>query len=68
DSNSTAAHCIKAGLGIAIMPESVAIDQKLFFRLISKPSLAREIYFINRNENIYKDKLDSQILKSALWL
>ncbi|MDC1044476.1 hypothetical protein OAQ67_03650 [Candidatus Pelagibacter ubique] len=59
---------MKAGLGIAIMPESVAIDQKLFFRLISKPSLAREIYLINRNENTYKDKLDSQTLKSALWL
>jgi len=68
DSNSTAAHCIKAGLGIAIMPESVAVDQKLFFRLLSKPSLTREIHLINRNENTYKNKIDSQIFKSALWL
>lgn len=68
NSNSTAAHCIKAGLGVAIMPESVAVDQKLFFRLISKPSLSREIYLINRNENTLSDKLDSKILKSALWL
>mgnify|MGYP001403187698 CR=1 FL=1 len=68
DSNSTAAHCIKAGLGVAIMPESVAVDQKLFFRLLSKPSLTREIHLINRNENTYKNKIDNQILKSALWL
>ena len=68
NSNSTAAHCIKAGLGVAIMPESVAVDQKLFFRLISKPSLSREIYLINRNENTFSDKLDNKILKSALWL
>ena len=50
------------------MPESVAVDQKLFFRLLSKPSLAREIHLINRNENTYKNKIDSQIFKSALWL
>ena len=49
-------------------PKEKAVDQKLFFRLISKPSLSREIYLINRNENTFSDKLDNKILKSALWL
>ena len=67
-SETTAAHCIKAGLGIAIIPESVAIDYKLLFRELTTPSLSRSIYFIYREDNKHSVNLEIDMLKNALWL
>ena len=68
DSDTTAASCIKAGMGIAVIPESVAIDQKLLYRPISKPTLSREICLIRNTKN--KKELDAKksTLRNAIWL
>ena len=68
NSDTTAASCIKAGMGIAVIPESVAIDQKLLYRLISKPTLSREICLIKNIKN--KKELDAKksTLRNAIWL
>jgi len=55
-------------LGVAIIPESVAIDYKLLFRELVKPSIKRDIYFIYRDENKDKINFDTKALKNALWL
>ena len=68
NSETTASHCIKTGLGVAIIPESVAIDYKLLFREVVKPSIKRDIYFIYRDENKDKINFDTKALKNALWL
>ena len=68
DSDTTAASCIKSGLGVAIIPESVAIDHKLLFKRIAKPSLNRNIYFIQNNENTSMINTTNEALKNALWL
>jgi len=67
-SETTASHCIKTGLGVAIIPESVAIDYKLLFRKLTKPSIERDIYFIYRDENKDKINFETTELKNALWL
>ncbi|WP_440930901.1 LysR family transcriptional regulator [Candidatus Pelagibacter sp.] len=68
NSDTTAASCIKAGIGIAVIPESVAIDQKLLYRPISKPTLSREICLIRNIKN--KRELDAKksTLRNAIWL
>ena len=68
NSDTTAASCIKAGMGIAVIPESVAIDQKLLYRPISKPTLSREICLIRNIKN--KKELDAKksTLRNAIWL
>ena len=68
NSETTASHCIKTGLGVAIIPESVAIDYKLLFRELVKPSIKRDIYFIYKDENRDKINFDTKALKNALWL
>ena len=68
ESDTTAASCIKSGLGVAIIPESVAIDHKLLFKRIAKPSLNRNIFFIKNNKNISKINTTNEALKNAMWL
>ena len=68
ESDTTAASCIKSGLGVAIIPESVAIDHKLLFKRIAKPSLNRNIFFIQNNKNISKINTTNEALKNAMWL
>ena len=55
-------------MGIAVIPESVAIDQKLLYRPVSKPTLSREICLIRNTKN--KKELDAKksTLRNAIWL
>ncbi|WP_440633792.1 LysR family transcriptional regulator [Candidatus Pelagibacter sp. HIMB1485] len=68
NSDTTASACVKSGLGVAIIPESVAIDHKLLFKKISKPSINREIFFIQNKQNKNTINTSDEALKNALWL
>ena len=68
DSDTTAASCVKSGLGVAIIPESVAIDHKLLFTRISKPQMNRDILFIQNKNNKKNINTTNEALKNALWL
>ena len=68
NSDATAAACVKSGLGVAIIPESVAVDHKLLFHKLNDPSLARQVLIVKNNK--YKDafKVSLISLKNAMWL
>jgi len=68
DSDTTAASCVKSGLGVAIIPESVAIDHKLLFTRISKPQMNRNIIFVQNKNNKKNINTTNEALKNALWL
>ena len=68
DSDTTAASCVKSGLGVAVMPESVAIDHKLLFKHLTKPNLTRNISLIQNKKNKNKLEVTEQALKNAIWL
>lgn len=68
DSDTTAASCIKSGLGVAIIPESVAIDHKLLFTRINKPQMNRDILLIQNKNNKKNINTTNESLKNALWL
>ena len=55
-------------MGIAVIPESVVINQKLLYRPISKPTSSREICLIRNTKK--KKKLDGKksTLRNAIWL
>ena len=68
DNDTTAASCVKSGLGVAVMPESVAVDHKLLFKHLTKPSLSRGISLIHNKINKNKLEVKEQALKSAVWI
>ena len=68
DSDTTAASCVKSGLGVAIIPESVAIDHKLLFTRINKPQMNRDILFVQNKNNKKNINTTNEALKNALWL
>lgn len=67
NSDATAASCINSGMGVAIVPESVAVDHKILFRPILKPSLGRDIFLIQNIHNKKELNILDQLIKSAIW-
>lgn len=67
NSDATAASCINSGMGVAIVPESVAVDHKILFRPIVKPNLGRDIYLIQNINNKKEINISEHLLKSAIW-
>ena len=47
---STAALCVKAGLGIAVLPESLALNYGLIYRDLKGPRLTREVSLISNKD------------------
>lgn len=68
NSDSTAAACIKSGLGVAVIPESVAIDHKLLYSKIYNPMLEREIFLIQHKTNKLNLNTSLVALKNAIWI
>jgi len=60
---STAALCVKAGLGIAVLPESLALNYGLIYRDLKGPRLAREVSLISNKaiKNSIGPSIDSLI-------
>jgi len=54
-------------MGVAIVPESVAVDHKILFRPILKPSLGRDIFLIQNIHNKKELNIPDQLIKSAIW-
>lgn len=63
NNESTSSICIKQGLGVAVIPESIARNNRLFFRYFTDKRLQREIYFI-RGSNSKPLNLNPEILKN----
>ena len=63
DNEVTSSICIKQGLGVGVMPESIAKNNRLSFRYFTDKRLQREIYFI-RHLNSKTLNLNPEILKN----
>ena len=63
DNEITSSICIKQGLGVGVMPESIARNNRLSFRYFTNKSLQREIYLI-RHKNSKTLNLNPEILKN----
>ena len=68
NSDATAASCIKAGLGVAVVSESLAVDHKLFYKHISNPKIERKFYYIQNINNKKDININIQTLKNAIWI
>ena len=63
DNEITSSICIKQGLGVGVIPESVARNNRLSFRYFTDKRLQREIYFV-RHLNSKPLNLNPEILKN----
>lgn len=63
DNEITSSICIKQGLGVGVMPESIAINNRLSFRYFTDKRLQREINLI-RHKNSKTLNLNPEILKN----
>ena len=63
DNEITSSICIKQGLGVGVIPESIARNNRLSFRYFTDKRLQREIYFI-RGLNSKPLNFNPEILKN----
>ena len=63
DNEVTSSICIKQGLGVGVIPESIAINNRLSFRYFTDKRLQREIYLI-RHKNSKTFNLNPEVLKN----
>ena len=63
DNEVTSSICIKQGLGVGVIPESIAINNRLSFRYFTDKRLQREINLI-RHKNSKTLNLNPEILKN----
>lgn len=67
ENENTSSTCIKQGLGIGIIPESIAQNNALIYKPIDEPKISRKIYLI-RNKNTSLFDINLETLKKILSL
>ena len=67
ENENTSSTCIKQGLGVGIIPESIAQNNALIYKPIDEPKISRQIYLI-RNKNTPLFDINLNTLKKILSL
>ncbi|MGL3827900.1 LysR family transcriptional regulator, transcriptional activator of the cysJI operon [Candidatus Pelagibacter ubique HIMB4] len=67
ENENTSSTCIKQGLGVGIIPESIAQNNALIYKPIDEPKISRQIYLI-RNKNMSLFDINLNTLKKILSL
>lgn len=67
ENENTSSTCIKQGLGVGIIPESIAQNNALIYKPIDEPKISRQIYLI-RNKNTPLFDINLKTLKKILSL
>ena len=67
ENENTSSTCIKQGLGVGIIPESIAQNNALIYKPIDEPKISRQIYLI-RNKNTSLFDINLNTLKKILSL
>jgi len=67
ENENTSSTCIKQGLGVGIIPESIAQNNALIYKPIDEPKISRKIYLI-RNKNTSLFDINLETLKKILSL
>lgn len=67
ENENTSSTCIKQGLGVGIIPESVAQNNALIYKPIDEPKISRQIYLI-RNKDTSLFDINLKTLKNILSL